>query len=553
MSLRSVHVALVLSVLSVVASLMPVGLAGAAQADDPRTASVSGRVSLPVGVDPTTVSVLAKRWDEDRQSWHVDGWVSYLPLTPDGSYTFPQLLPGDYVIEVTQPDGAIASGYSYPQGGSGLQRVRLTAGERREGLDFTISLGATLSGRVRVLDRVEATDLRVTMHRKLADGTFAAERVARVAADGTWSHSQLLPGTYRVSVTHDDDVTWPAFLGGADLKSAREVVVSAGREVSGLDLSVRRSGALTGHVDFSALTDDESRRCVTVTAYSRGAKGWSQVAESKVSEDGAYAVRGLRTGVHRLGFRDTCLNYTGRVVAAHQFFPNALEVGRAGDLVVTDGADRGVATFEVAPAGHLSGYLHVYDRGTVRHSEGRRVELLRRSGLGWEVVAERRTEGSSYRFAYIPAGQYRIGFARGDKELREVFHPSALTLAGARTFTLPTGMSHMPLFMGEAVTWRRDAKVVLAYEPYVTGSARVGRSLRTQAPRYAQQDMVTVRYQWQLRRNGKVRNISGATVRRLELKARHRGARVRLRVIATAKAHQRHVHRSPWSRPVRGR
>lgn len=559
MSLRSWGVALVLSL---VAFLAPVGAgAAAAQAQPsdsgpvygPGTGSLSGRMDLPEGVDPTTVSVVGKRWDSSLEAWRVHAWMDNVPLAADGSWTLTQLPPGTYLLQVFQPARTLAVRTSYPRGDFDPQPIQLAENEQRTGVDFAVPLGATLAGTLRVPAGVDAESLSVGVHPKRSDGTFSGPHQIAVAADGSWSADRLVPGTYRVSAGHHADAIWPAFLGGADLKRARDVVVTAGGVVTGLDLAVRRSGGLTGRVDLSDLTEEKTRRCITATAYTRGANGWTSAGESKVSEDGSYAVRGLRTGTHRLGFRDTCENWPARVGAATQFFPNALQVDHAADLAVTDGTDRAVGTVAAAPAGHVSGLLYVYDRAVLHDSEGRRVELLRRSPTGWQVVAEQRTVNGSYRFTDIPVGEYRIGFARGDKELRELFYPDALTLAEARTFTVSSATSNVPMSLGATKTWRRNAKVAVRSPVHVTGKARVGRSLRTYPPSYVQQEAVTVRYQWQVRRHGKVRNIDGATTRRLKLKARHRGAKVRLRVIATAKGHQRHVHRSPWSSPVRGR
>lgn len=316
---------------------------------------------------------------------------------------------------------------------------------------------------------------------------------------------------------------------------------------------VGAAGGLAGRVDLSALSE-ASRGCVGVAAYVRGPKGWTGAAQAQVSSDGSYALHGLATATYRLGFTDTCIVLDDRVTAATQFFPDALEIGDAADLAVVDGADTTVRPFVIAPAGHLSGYLYVYDRARRTSVDDARVQLFRKSVNGWQVVAEEQTaEMGGYRFDSIPAGDYRIGFAKGDKELREVFHPSALTLAQAHTVTVAPRPRWAPTHLREAVTWRRDAKIVMTHTPDLRGKARVGRTLRTLHSSYAQHDVVTVRHQWQLRRNGKVRNISGATAKRVELKRRHRGAQVRLRIIATAQGHQRHVHRTVWSAPVRRR
>ncbi|QCX26298.1 hypothetical protein [Nocardioides jishulii] len=539
MTVRHLYVAVVLSV---VALLAPVG-AGAVVAAEPATASVAGKVVLPEGVDATTVTISIARRDEATGMLLRHALAS---LTAEGTYAFPGLTAGEYRLFVRQPAGTIANGAT--------RVVTLVDGEERTGVDFDVPLGAALSGTVAAPAGIDLRHLSVSIHVVGPGGAVGdARATADVTSDGTWSLTQQFPGTYRISVAHRDDATWPAFLGGSGLANARNMVVTAGGAVAGLDLTVKRSGALVGRVDLSSIPEEESRRCVTVTVYAPGVKGgWVRAKEAKVAEDGSYAVRGLHTGSYRLGFADSCVVFGPRVTAATQFYPDALAVDVAASLKVSDGADRVVPSFKLAPAGHLAGSLYVSELGAKSPASGRLVTLYRKDSQGALHLAETRTDKTgSYRFDFIPAGEYVVGFARGDKRLREVYHPSALTLAKARTVTVPVGPRYDPLSLGTTVTWRRDAKVVMTYAPYVYGKARVGRALRIDHASYAQGAEVTVRHQWQLRRHGKVRNITGATAKRLALKPRHAGARVRLRIIATARGHERHVHRTKWSAPVR--
>lgn len=549
MTFRPLYVALVLAVLAVLA---PATTATAAE----HSVALSGRVLLPEGVDPTTVSLSAARRTSDS-SWHTAAHAS-TSLAADATWTLSDLEPGEYRLGVAQRDGTIASRYWFPREGGRAGSITLAPGEARTGLELTVPLGATLSGTVDAPEGVETEHLWVTAHERLGDGTYAAAgHTGRVRPDGTWSVTQLFPGTYRVSVEDDALATWPAFHGGADLASARDVTVEAGGEASGIDLTLEVAGSVTGQVDLAAI-DQESRRCVAVTAYARSRGEWEPVRQALVTHPaagstvGSYVLPRLGTASYRLGFADSCAVHDDRVTAATQFFPDALEVGRGRDVAVTDGRATAVEPFAVAPAGHLASYLSLYDRGRFEYLADRRVQLFRKSGDAWTVVAETRTsEAGGYWFSFIPAGQYRIGYAKGDTQLREVFHPSALTLAKSRTVTVPVGPRFESYSPGEAVTFRRDARVVLTSAPEVRGKARVGRTLRSQRPSYAQEGKVKVRRQWQLRRGGKVRAIRGATARKLTLTAGHRGAQVRLRVIATAHGHRRHVHRTAWSSPVR--
>lgn len=547
-TVRHLYVALVLSVLAVLA---PATTATAAE----QSVTLSGRFLLPEGVDPTTVRVLAQRWREDTQTWHTASRAS-TTLDDEATWALTDLVPGEYRITVSQPNGTIAERYSFPREGGRTSSITLAPGEVREGLEFTVPLGATLAGTVAVPEGVEPTHLWVTTHERLDDGTFAASgRTVRVQPDGTWAATQLFPGTYRVQVTHDDDATWPTFHGGPDLASAHDVIVDPGGSRPGVDLAPARSGGLTGRVQMTEEVEGlHPSECLTVSVWQRQGTTWSSVASAKVSPSGAWAVRGLRSGSFRVGFADdACARWSTETLVATQFHPAALAVAHAQDITVTDGADRAVGTTSLSPRTRLMGRLWIADLDARSVATNRLVQVHRRTGAGWQVVAEQRTDaGGEYHFSDLPTGEYRIGFARGDRQVVPLFYPASLTLAGARTIVArPASEGQFP-YLDDVATWLRGTKVTVLQKPRVRGKARVGRHLRVTRGKYVQNG-VTLRRQWQVKRHGKVRPLKGAVGQRLKVRPRHSGAKVRVRIVVTAPGHARRVVRTRWSAPVRRR
>lgn len=314
------------------------------------------------------------------------------------------------------------------------------------------------------------------------------------------------------------------------------------------------SGSVEGRVAMSAIVDgSHTFTCLVATAWRDDGSRWVEAGTSAVAMGGTYAIHGLRAGAHRVGFTDTCERGPGRVPIATQFHPDALELRRAQDVTVAEGAATQVAPTSLSPSGTLAGDL-VVETGKARPAavDGLRVSLHRHDGSAWRVVADTRTSDGGYRFELIPAGAYRVGFARGDKTYRTTFHARALTLATATTVDVPAGDADDHVHLGGNRTWRKDAKVAVTSAPVLRGKARVGRTLRVTRGAYDQQG-VTIRRQWQVKHKGGFRAVKGATRATYRLKARDAGARVRVRVVVRAPGYEARTIHTRWSVPVRRR
>lgn len=312
------------------------------------------------------------------------------------------------------------------------------------------------------------------------------------------------------------------------------------------------SGSLVGKVAMRAIVDgSHTFVCLEATAWRRDGGAWAKAGTSDVTMGGDYRIDGLSAGAHRVGFADTCGQWEGRVQIATQFHPDALEVGRAEDVAVTDGAVTSVPNTSLSPSNDLNGHLYAETgKNFPEGLSGLRVSLYRHDGAAWRIVAETRTENGGWYFDLIPAGSYRVGFARGHQTYRQTFHAGALTLAKARTVHVPAGDFDDYVSLPDNRTWRKGAKVSVTSDPALRGRARVGRVLRVTRGAYAQEG-VTVRHQWQVKRNGRFHAIKGATRATYKLKARHVGARLRVRVVVSKPGYKVRTLRTDWSRPVR--
>lgn len=344
----------------------------------------------------------------------------------------------------------------------------------------------------------------------------------------------------------------PVVWGESESPGGTDVMLEEGAAVSGIDVEMERAAALIGEVDLSVLNPAGLGACVGVTAWRRSGNGWTEAGFTRMATTGSYAVRGLPGGTYRLGFANACTEYQwGQNLVARQFFPDALRIKDAVDLHVGDGAEVDVDTVTLGLNAQVDGQLFIDRKAGRAYAKKVPVRVYRPVGSGWQLVTEVRSDKhGSYRIPHLRAGDYRFGFGHGIKRVRTTYYPDALTLAKAKTVTIkPHYSDHHSL--GTTIVVKPGAKVRFhANSPRVRGAKRVGRKVQTYRM-YVTPDHAKVRYQWQVRRNGKVRAIPGATQRHLRLRKAQRGAQVRVRVVATAFAHQRDVAVSKWSKKVR--
>ena len=144
--------------LSVLSALVLFGLTPA-NAADLSDASVSGKVSVPAGADPTTTSIhvyLASATGD---------YVGTSYPNADGAYEISSLAAGSYKIQFDDyTDRSVAQWY----GGSAEQDtatvVTVTAGQQLTGIDVTLAKGASISGRVSAAEGVQLTDISVSLY-----------------------------------------------------------------------------------------------------------------------------------------------------------------------------------------------------------------------------------------------------------------------------------------------------------------------------------------------------------------------------------------------------
>lgn len=227
------------------------------------TGSISGRVTVPAGVDVTLVQVNV--WAEGKRS----ATAGHASAASDGTYTVGGLPPGRYQVEFNPwPSGLLREYWNDSELLGNASLVVVGTGPVT-GIDAALVQGATLSGTIRSNGDCDLTYVHVYGHG--APGHVIPDGV--VKPDGTWTLTGLPTGTY-----------WVEF-DGRSTGLPREYWNVTGTQYGRSEVSVT-VGETRGGIDIVL---DGPRGCVAPRAYVNqvyrdlldrfpdqvGADGWS--------------------------------------------------------------------------------------------------------------------------------------------------------------------------------------------------------------------------------------------------------------------------------------
>ncbi|MBK9036298.1 MAG: carboxypeptidase regulatory-like domain-containing protein [Myxococcales bacterium] len=279
-----------------------------------------------------------------------------------------------------------------------------TAGDPATPARFAITLarGAAVSGRVvdeagaavagaRVVATSASEPFPVTDPRK--DGVISA-------ADGTFTVAALAAGSYRLTVTdgsHAEAATTPFGGDGASPRRGLTIVMGAGGVVRGSVTDA--TGAPVAGADVSVVT--------------RGHVFWRPRRQAFTDSDGRFAIGGLpRRGLDVVAWHPTGAS---AVVAADLTATATVELALTLDVT---GAITGVVVDRAGePIGDAQVLAEAIGGGPAEQS-------------AWSVRGTQQVvtdPGGSFRFAGLPAGDYRVRAARGDAGEEAVYAAAAST------------------------------------------------------------------------------------------------------------------------------
>ena len=195
--------------------------------------------------------------------------------------------PGAHIVEVVPEDPTLIGEYwQDTQDWNAATPITVTAGEKRDGVDFRLATAAVITGTVHM--DVEMGEAAVEAWN---GGEFAA--VAMVGVDGSY-RILVAPGTYTLKASGyvlGGGVLVPQYYDSAySPEDATPVTVSAGSTVEGIDFDLQRGADIRGTLSTAEGGGDALQ--AEITAYRRNGDAW-QAVRSITTGAGEYSLSGM--------------------------------------------------------------------------------------------------------------------------------------------------------------------------------------------------------------------------------------------------------------------
>ncbi len=392
---------------------LPAGIASPAIAAP--TGSISGKVTVPAGVDATTISV---------QAWSNSAFEQAEP-NASGQFSLTGLEPGQYVVyfrESSEPRNVLATyygGYTPAE----ATYVDVAAGAAVAGINQILSPGGRIKGKVTAPEGTEWGDIVVTA----SDGDHTASQMIR-SEDKSFDLGPLMPGAYIVSFSSHEGrspflkTNYP---GVSDPAKATKIEVSDRSVVTGIDQVLKRSAVISGSISGGNFYG---------SVVARPANDLTKVTIQTAVKAGAYTIGGLEAGAYKLEFQSD--NYD-LVSMWHGSVPTS-----ASSPSITVAAAQTVSGIADAPvrAAAISGSFPTLDAGNS-------VQVLAVDGS--VIKHAQYYSGKEYTVSGLFPGAYKVQFNREDYDTYRTTQegqfynnvPESSGVGSATTITLAPGQS----------------------------------------------------------------------------------------------------------------
>jgi large repetitive protein len=378
----------------------------------------------------------------------------------DGKYGYANLLPGAYRVAVTNGVGAAANTHDRDGNKDSSTDVTLADGQAVADADFGYHASTALGGTVwwdrsgdGVQDAGEPGLRGVTVTATATDGSQVA-RSTTTDTDGHWSITNLLPGTYTVTVSGVPAGFAPTWdTDGVATPNTTTATISSSGITPDQDFGYRGAGAI-GHAvwldrnaDGVRQSDDPGIPGATVTLTWTDPTGHDVVLTTTTAADGSYGFDHLPDGAFRIAVshlpagltpsadpdpgapdgRSTVTLTNGSQELTQDF--GYAGSGSVGDTVWLDGdADGKVGTGEAG----------IPDVGIALVWAGADGALGTADDVTWTATTDAH---GRYGFAHLPAGLFQVSVTSGiAADLTQTADPDAVK-DGSTQLTLAAGGS----------------------------------------------------------------------------------------------------------------
>ena len=397
------------TVLAVLSALIFFGFAPAHAADS-NNASISGTVTVPDGVDLTSISVSAQAADQ---------WYS-VQLEADGRYTFTDLPAGSFKIQFSgYRSGAVSQWYGGASSYEAATPVTVAAGQAVTGIDVTLAKGASISGRITAPTGVDLASVGVSV--QTANDYFWGQ----LDADGTYTVSDLPAGSFRVAFLANNSGAVTQWYGGASsFEAATQIPVVTGQAVTGIDAALVKGATISGKITAPPGVD------LTSLSVSAWQPSRSYASEGQVGDDGNFKISGLSAGAYKIKFEGR------RSGALEQWYTGASTFEDAKALTVTTGQDLAGINATMVKAASISGKIMApadVDPSTIQVTARDAASSFGSSYFGYT------NEVGEYAVTGLPAGSYKIEFSSYQSNVLTQWYKNATSFESGTAVALTSG------------------------------------------------------------------------------------------------------------------
>jgi len=357
-----------------------------------------------------------------------------------GKYTLTGLPAGSYNVIASSSGKYSGEYYDNTHTADTATKVNVTSGKTTTGIDFSLALGGSISGKVIAADTglPIAGIIVFAQHSYLYTGTSAV-----TDASGNYTITGLLPGPHIISVHPNDKYAFEYYNKSYSYDLATEVQVVGGSTTSGINFSLLLAGSISGKVVARDSGLPISGLWINVHFRSAVHGGDAQTDAS-----GNYTITGLRPGPYKV------LTWGSSLYAAEYYnnvnvFYDATDVNVESKKTVT-GID-----FNLKPAGIIQGKVFADDSGLPLSYVG--VEAC---PSPWGMCNGTRTDSSgNYTIAHLQEAPHFIKvYGRG--EYAGEYYSNADSLSAAKPLYVTSGNTITDINFGLAPAGSISGKIV---------------------------------------------------------------------------------------------
>jgi hypothetical protein len=214
-----------------------------------KAASISGKITAPAGVTLSRVSVNSMSTAAQSQVQQSAN------VAPDGTYRITGLQAGSYKIGFSGWNtGAQEQWYPNATSPDKATVLTLTTSQDLTGINATLVKGATISGKVTAPGGTNLTTVFVSAASVVSQGQ--PSQTASVAPDGSYKITGLFAGSYKLEFSGSNEGALGQWYGNAaSFDTAKAVTVTAGQDLTGINVTLVKGAAISGKVTVPAGVD----------------------------------------------------------------------------------------------------------------------------------------------------------------------------------------------------------------------------------------------------------------------------------------------------------